>query len=138
MSTRNEVLNNLATLLSGVSGIKTVVVANEPLDLQQYAVAELPLIEIRVESESVDYETGRVGYWHLTMAVTVYFLATQNDDSGRETLNEGIKNKIGSDPTLSEICEMCEIVSENSEGAFPLYSERFGVVASYERGIANA
>lgn len=138
MSIRNDVLNNLATLLSGIDEINKVVVANEPLDLQQYAVGDLPLIEIRVESESVDYETGRVGYWHLTIVVTVYFLATQNDDSDRETLNEKVKNKIGSDPTLSEVCEMCEVVSENSEGAFPLYSERFGVVASYERGIANA
>lgn len=138
MSTRNEVLTNLATLLSGISEVNKVVVANEPLDLQQYAVADLPLIEIRVESETVNYETSRFGYWHLVLVITVYFLANQDDDSDREMLNEKVQNKIGSDPTLSEVCEMCEIVSENSEGGFPLYSERFGVEASYERGIANA
>jgi len=138
MSVRNQVIDNLSSLLSGISGVKKVVVSNEPLDLQQYARADLPLIELRVDAENVDYETSQTGYWHLSLICTVYFLATQDDDALRETWNEKVKNKIGSDPTLSEVCEMCEVVSENSEGEFPVYSERFGLVASYERGIANA
>ncbi len=138
MSIRNSIISNLATLVSGIAGVNTVVVANEKIDLQQFKVRDLPLIEIRVEKEEPEYETGRTGYWFLSLMITVYFLDNQNDNTQRESLNEKLKNKIGSDPTLSEVCEMCEIITETSGGVFPLYEEEFSVLTRYERGIANA
>ena len=137
-SVRKQVLDKLVTLLTALTSLKTIVVVNSLPDTAPYAKSEVPLAALKVESEVIDYETSRHGYWKMAITLAVYFLADESEYSSRETLSKAIKDKIGSNPTLDETCEMCEITRVESGGTYPLYEERFSLEASVERSIADA
>ena len=137
MSLRSDCIAKLATNLSAVTGIAKVVVANGEVDINQYPVAQLPLLAIRADSETANYETSSYAEWVLSVSVTLYFLAKIEEASAKETLITAVKNKIGGDPTLGAICEMCEIISLQSGGEYPLFREIISLKILFERSISN-
>jgi len=139
MSTRNDCLARLLTNISAITSIKSVERGNEdPGGAGGYTKAELPLAIIKAEQETVDYETNRYGYWLVKVSLFLYFLSDEDETTDRETLVAAIKNKIGEDPTLNGLCEMCEITSIVSSGAYPLYKETFALEFKYEQSISVA
>jgi len=139
MSTRSDCLNALRTNIDAIVSIGTVELSNEdPVGVGGYTKSELPLAIIKPESESVTYETSRYGYWLVKVTLAVYFLADDDEIANRESLVAAVKNKIGEDPTLGGLCEMCEITGITSSGTYPLYKETFNLEFRYEQSISNA
>lgn len=138
MSFRSEILSELAATLTACSSVKTVVVVNELPDMATYTKSQVPLVAVKVNTESIQYETSRYGYWRANITVVAYFLEDSEETTVRETVSKEIKNAIGGNPTLTEKCEMCQIMAVESGGVSPLYEERFTVEVMSERSIADA
>jgi len=138
MSTvREQAIAKLKTVLKTAS-VKTVVVANGPLDLTTYSASQLPLVEIIPGVETALYEVGRHAEWRFQLRSTVYFVESRSDEAQQEKLVGEQKNALGGNPTLDDIVEIVDIVNVTPGGSFPLYSVEFQLSCRYERHIANA
>lgn len=100
---RNDVLDGLKTLISDVSGVTTVVRTYGDIDIAQYSSTDLPLVSIK-EPEEDTYEelTSRRSMMLLVTKLVVWFVDWNLDiKSTYETLMKNIRDKIGSDFTIS-------------------------------------
>lgn len=121
---RRAALAQLATNLGAVAEVMTVVRHYAELDITQYTEAELPLIGIKEPGESPDEEmTSMRAVMNLETKLRVYFVCWGiNPTATYETLVKAIRDKIGSDFTLT-LTATKSLVTDISEidGEMPLY-----------------
>ena len=138
MSTdRETILERLATIHNTAS-VNTVVRANQDIDLNKYTQAQEPIVQLIPLGEVPEYGVGRTALWRFGVQTTLFYLASKQDEVLQETLTGEIKDAIGGDPTLNELCEMVIILAITPGGEFPIYSILFEYEILYEKGIANA
>ncbi len=122
---RRDVLSGLKTILSSVSGIKTVVRTYADLVLSaSYKTTDLPLIEIREPEEYPETElTGMRQMELLNLTLRVWFIDwAESPTSTYETLVKDIRNKIGGSFTVGDSAVACWVNNVGIvEGEMPLF-----------------
>lgn len=123
-SNRWEVLTELVTELTAVTGVTTVVRAYTDVDITQYLAADLPLIEVREPAEGNEAEmTGMRAMAYLEMKLKVWFVNWgENPTSTYDTLVKNIRDKIGGSFTLNCEATKCLVVGVSViQGIMPVY-----------------
>ncbi len=104
MSRRSVILTELATILSGVTGITTVKLVNNiedkyPIDLLD---TELPAVKIIVPEESVQYETNMHAMNRIRPELHLYAIDWSKDSiTAEEDALEALRNALGENYNIS-------------------------------------
>ena len=139
MATQNRrtVLASLKTVLEELlpTYVTMVVRTYKEIDITNYLVADLPLIEIQEPEESAETEmTGRRSIRALEVMLKVWFVdwAEDPDATIYETLMKAIRDKIGAEFTVdsSAIANWIGDVSK-IEGEMPVWNFSMGLVLRY-------
>ena len=129
---RRDILDSLKTLIESVTGITTVIRTynedDEALNIEIYATADLPLVEIKEPDEPTYQEmTSHRTLMQLLVDLRVYFVDwNTNVQASYETLMRDIRNKIGDDFKLGNTTIESRVDSISPiEGVLPVRS--FGI-----------
>lgn len=122
---RDVALNQLETNLSAIGAITTAIRTYMEVDIQQYAIADLPLIAI-AEPEETTFEemTTQRSVMNLETTLKVYFLHwEENPNTTYKALVKAIRDGIGADFTLSGNATECRVAEISAiSGTLPVYS----------------
>ena len=137
---RRSILAALATISHGVTAVNTVRRVHAPIDITQWAEAELPLVEIEEPAESADTElTNMRQMVFLDIKLTVWFvLWGESPTSTSEKLETDIRNAIGNNFTLNctAVCAWVTNVAK-VDGEMPLYHFEISVRLKYYLELEN-
>jgi hypothetical protein len=138
---RRDVLAGLKTVLQEITTIKTVVRTYMSIDLLNYSQADLPLVEINEPEETPDPEmTSQREMMDMNLALKCWFLNWgENPTATYESLVKAIRDKIGSNFTLSCAAIECQVGSVSGlEGEMPLFSFKITLRIKYYLDMLSA
>lgn len=121
---RRDALAGLATILAQVTGVTTVVRSYQDVDITQYTIAQLPLINVKEPDESTDEEyTSQHSMKSLAVSARVYFVSwAEVPTSNYENLTKAIRDKIGANFGLAQCASKLTVAEISTlQGEMPLY-----------------
>lgn len=131
---RRDTLDAFSTLMSAVSGVGNVVRSLVPVDIKQYTIAQLPLINIIEPPEDVqDQMTSMRAMQNLALNVRTYFVYWGADpDSTYEALMKAIRDRIGAGFKVSNTATAAQVgLITELDGEMPLYFFDIEIVITY-------
>ena len=125
MSSRKNVLSQLAIVLAEVTQIKTVVRSLiQDFDITQYSQSQLPLVVVPEPlEETFDEMTDQRSVMELATILRVYFVFWGiSPDAAYEALMTAIRNKLGNNFTLNSTAIICRVAGASIIlGTMPVY-----------------
>lgn len=141
-SRRVTIQNALVSALQTITEIKTVQVLNNQ-DTSKYprdlTVAELPAVKIYLADEGYDYKPALRSMNKLSFDMWLQVIEWNKlDTTTEEDLLRLVRNKLGNDITLGQVCvdiSVSSIIKLVMD--YPLIVYKFNAICKYEESISN-